>query len=240
MSIIGFEDALRDVYRERPCEALPNALWKTINMILEDDMPTAYSRNTQDCRVNYVQAQNNEKLLVYWKMDGKTPDLYDEQIENFRLVLLHERYVDGFPVSNFPIVTRSFRMSHRGKAAGPSLSHGLNFQQVDPAQDIEAVAAFIDQCYEDISPTVETVSSWIDHLVYEPELWLWAVDDLNGERVGLGIAEVDDSVPEASLEWIQVHPDYRRRGLGQLWCRSCCDAWRGAWNSPRSAASWIT
>ncbi|HHV46283.1 MAG TPA: GNAT family N-acetyltransferase [Tissierellia bacterium] len=33
--------------------------------------------------------------------------------------------------------------------------------------------------------------------------------------VALGIAELDKNVREGSLEWIQVIPEYRRRGLGQ-------------------------
>ena len=50
--------------------------------------------------------------------------------------------------------------------------------------------------------------------MYAPDLWLWVVDRRTGAPAALGIAEFDDTVPEASLEWVQVLPAYRRRGLG--------------------------
>jgi ribosomal protein S18 acetylase RimI-like enzyme len=38
----------------------------------------------------------------------------------------------------------------------------------------------------------------------------------------LGIAEINRKVPEASLEWIQVLPNYRRLGIGTALVRELC------------------
>lgn len=56
--------------------------------------------------------------------------------------------------------------------------------------------------------------SWTHHPVYTKRLWLWIVDAQRGRRVALGIAELDPDIPEAALEYIQVLPAHRRRGLG--------------------------
>jgi ribosomal protein S18 acetylase RimI-like enzyme len=42
---------------------------------------------------------------------------------------------------------------------------------------------------------------------------VWVIDRESGTPAALGIAELDESVPEASLEWIQVLPAYRRLGI---------------------------
>ncbi len=77
------------------------------------------------------------------------------------------------------------------------------------------VSDLIGQCYEDIHPTTAEIMSWVKHPVFDPTLWVWVIDDAKGIPTGLGIAEVDDDVQEGSLEWIQVLPEYRGRGIGK-------------------------
>jgi len=36
------------------------------------------------------------------------------------------------------------------------------------------------------------------------------------QYAGLGIAEIYKTIPEASLEWVQVAPEYHGKGLGKL------------------------
>jgi ribosomal protein S18 acetylase RimI-like enzyme len=63
-------------------------------------------------------------------------------------------------------------------------------------------------------PSSETVCSWAQHPVFDADLWLWVMNG-DGTPVGLGIAEVDTSVSEGALEWIQVLPQYRGQGIGK-------------------------
>lgn len=212
--IAGFEDALRATYRERPCEVLPNALWKTLRMVGKGGMSTAYSVDLRRGVVDSVQATDDRRLLVYWDRNGEPPRLDKERIERLELVLLHQQYVGGFPVDSFPSVSRSFRLVNWGTAGEVPLPDRFRFQQVDVPRETEAVASLIRQCYEGSAMTPEIVRRWIHHPVYALDLWVWVVDTETGTLAGLGIAELDESVPEASLEWIQVLPAYRRLGLG--------------------------
>jgi GNAT superfamily N-acetyltransferase len=46
-------------------------------------------------------------------------------------------------------------------------------------------------------------------------LWLWVIDEARDIPAGLGIADLDRDIGEGSLEWMQVLPAYRSRGLGR-------------------------
>jgi ribosomal protein S18 acetylase RimI-like enzyme len=86
---------------------------------------------------------------------------------------------------------------------------------VNISEEISDVSAFIDKCYPEIKPTMDTVRSWISHPTFDSTLWLWVRDADNGFPVGLGIAEVDSKINEGSIEWIQVHPEFRGQGIGR-------------------------
>ena len=71
-----------------------------------------------------------------------------------------------------------------------------------------------DACYPSISPDASEVRAWTAHPVFDPGLWIWIIDVAADRPAALGIAEFDPAVSEGSLEWIQVLPRYRGRGLG--------------------------
>lgn len=75
-----------------------------------------------------------------------------------------------------------------------------------------AIAELIRLCYGWDTPA-EEVLSWRDAAVFRPELWL-LVRDGGGALAGAAMGEFDPEVGEGTLEWVQVHPEHRRRGLG--------------------------
>ena len=73
-------------------------------------------------------------------------------------------------------------------------------------------AEHISLCYG-MNMTEVQIDSFIDRNVYHPDLWI-AIRELDsGEIVATGIAEIDKQIGEGSLEWIQVSPNYRGKGL---------------------------
>ena len=85
---------------------------------------------------------------------------------------------------------------------------------------IEEYAAHINACYtrERVSP--EELAACSSHPGYDPSLWLAIRERASRRLVASGIGEIDPRIGEGILEWIQVSPAYRRRGLGQvLVCR---------------------
>ena len=75
-------------------------------------------------------------------------------------------------------------------------------------------AHHICSCYTNESVTTEELLSYQTRSVYRPELWVAVKSASGGTVVASGIAELDSRIGEGVLEWIQVSPDHRRRGLG--------------------------
>lgn len=80
---------------------------------------------------------------------------------------------------------------------------------------VDEYAQHINSCYELEGVTPQEVNEWRLRPVYDPELWIAVKDRKNGKIAATGIAEIDRRIGEGILEWIQVSPEYRRRGLGQ-------------------------
>ena len=104
---------------------------------------------------------------------------------------------------------------HEGTPPETTCPPQFHYANADPIAEADTIAALIRACYPGSRMTAEEVQSWVSHPVYDPALWVWVREVATGQPVGLGIAEVDPNVPEASLEWIQVHPDAQGKGLGK-------------------------
>lgn len=80
--------------------------------------------------------------------------------------------------------------------------------------DIHSFAEHIRLCYNADSMTDRALSQYVQHPVYDPDLWLALSEKENGMLAASGIAELDVRIGEGILEWIQVSPGHRRKGLG--------------------------
>ena len=82
--------------------------------------------------------------------------------------------------------------------------------------DISLFVDVINQSYTDMSVTFEQLNSYTQTEVFCQALWIYAVDTAASCIAGCGIADFDKEIHEGILEWIQVIPAYRGRGIGQL------------------------
>jgi len=79
----------------------------------------------------------------------------------------------------------------------------------------EEYAEHINSCYREEGVTPEELEARKKLPVYDPALWIALRDRETGRIAATGIAELDTRIGEGILEWIQVSPGYRRRGLGK-------------------------
>ncbi len=105
------------------------------------------------------------------------------------------------------------------------LYHDLKKIQNRTPQEIEIVSGefstyefvrLINASYADLSVTVEQIESYRRTPVYCPDLWILLKERGTGTIIAGGIADYDKEIGELILEWIQVLPQYRRRGYGQV------------------------
>lgn len=76
-------------------------------------------------------------------------------------------------------------------------------------------AKHISVCYAEEGVTVQELERLREHFTYDPALWIALEDVVTGELAATGIAGLDPEIGEGILDWIQVSPTYRRRGLGR-------------------------
>jgi GNAT superfamily N-acetyltransferase len=159
--------------------------------------------------------------MAYWCADPVQSKGSISEILSIPFALVHEDSTPIFDAFDFSQREVYFRLICT-KPLKPSLPPGFKFEVVDPSVETPAVAQIIKDCYQDMHVSDEIVRSWLDYPVYDPRSWMWIVEIATGKKVGLGIAEINRKVPEASLEWIQVLPNYRRLGIGTALVRELC------------------
>lgn len=112
--------------------------------------------------------------------------------------------------------TPYFKLIHRLKdLERPSLPTGFSLVSAD----VESFAAHIAACYEREGVSVEELEDYRRRSVFRADLWIALREDAAGSIVATGIAELDPDIREGVLEWIQVSPAFRRRGLGSFLVR---------------------
>ena len=104
------------------------------------------------------------------------------------------------------------------------LSHNLNMintpickvEEINLNDDKLKLVNMINICYKEqrISIDESDILSWINHPSYNPKLWVKI--EVDGLLVASGIAEFDEECKEGILEWIQVLPEFRKKGYGEV------------------------
>jgi len=209
----SFAEALRNAYLRDPSGVLPNAFWKTRSEIASCCVAVEGSADDPAGLLMW----DSEKLLVSWSPGGHPPGRMGDVIRTVDVALIPDRMADRVDLSTFSDRTAYFRLTHglAAESQSPSTS-GDRAVQVRMPEEAAQVASFIGRCYERIRPSADEVRSWTERQVYDPRFWVWIRRDGDGQAVALGIADLDQSIGEVSLEWIQVAPDHRRCGLGSV------------------------
>ncbi|MFW5714268.1 MAG: GNAT family N-acetyltransferase, partial [Brevefilum sp.] len=205
-------EQLFEIYRKFPCRTLPNAFWKTASRL---DGGTLDIQSDHEGNLVYLKVVANRACLAFWCANPSELPTMPDQINPFEIVLVHDSCRDAFSSQKFKQNKPYFRIRHKGKVERHDCPPGFLFKEANPETEIEAVVSFIQSCYQNISVTPEIVHGWLSHPVFDPTLWVWIIEANSGQKAALGIAELDPAVPEASLEWIQVRPEFQQRGLGK-------------------------
>lgn len=127
--------------------------------------------------------------------------------------IINNKDFQNIEISNYKD-TQYFRLIHKLKNVGLSLlPDGYHFSIVDVTKELIIVQNIINNSYEDIRVTIKEIESWLLEPVFDNSLWIFIIDNFTNEPIGLGIADLDCELKEGILEWIQLLPKYRGKGL---------------------------
>lgn len=211
MIAIPSEQVLLAIYRQDPCRTLPNAFWKSANRL---DVGSLDIRNDPGGDLRSLTIYSGGGCLAFWCANPLEMAIPSGRLKELEFALVHDQCLAAFDEAPFQQRRPFFRLRSGGPAAHQACPPGFFFRDVHPETEIDLVSSFILRCYGHVNVSPQIVRGWLAHPVYDPSLWVWIVDAATDQKAGLGMAELDPRVPEASLEWIQVLPEYQNRGLG--------------------------
>ena len=154
---------------------------------------------------SYLNDPCGTASLPYWKCKGiVVPD-------NMRIV--HESDFSEDMLRDYSDEPY-FRLYHDLKDVKAISMEGVKI--VSAASSIDEFVRLINASYDDLCVTSEQMEHYQKMPVFCPDLWLLLKEKETGTILGGGIADYDRVIGELILEWIQVLPQYRRHGYGQL------------------------
>lgn len=107
-----------------------------------------------------------------------------------------------------------FRLCHDLRTIPDHHPAGFRLEESTP-QDAALIAAIINRSYPDIRVTQAQIRAMEDSPAFCPSLWVLVREEATGNAAGCAMGEFDPESGEMSIEWVQVLPRFRRRGLGQ-------------------------
>lgn len=154
----------------------------------------------------YLKAPCASSSIPYWKQ--KTITIPD----NMKIV-----HNSDFVKSQYKDFTdeQYFRLYHNFKEIQRSSCDTVEIVTATPDM-IDKFVCIINASYSDLTVTREQMQSYLSTPVYNPDLWILLKDKSTNKFIGGGIADYDKEAGEMIIEWIQVLPDYRKRGYGQI------------------------
>lgn len=160
----------------------------------------AYKKNP--CKVSSIPYWKAKSLTIPSNMKIIHSDDFDER--------LLDTYLDR----------RFFRLMHDLSNIPEFNAAGITLEVI-PSNRNGELADMINRSYahSEIRVSPAYVSGLSATQVYCPELWIGAVSD--GKLIGSVLCDFDTEVGEAIIEWLQVLPEYRGRGIASaLVCKA--------------------
>ena len=142
--------------------------------------------------------------LPFWKTNAVTiPDNMKVVLEDDLQSIDIREYCDE----------RFFKLIHRmNDIEKPSLDMGYRMARCG----VREYAKHIYECYSDVGISAEDLEQYQTHVVHDRDLWIAITECGQDTIIASSIAEIDTAIREGVLEWIQVSPEYRGKGLGKF------------------------
>jgi predicted N-acetyltransferase YhbS len=210
-----FLEVVQSKYKQNPYGVSGFALWKVEEQIQRAVTYQITDSHNDEC----LYAAINGKLVFYWTEKAKPFLIPLDELEKFQLLSLHHRY--GY-------VVEALIESHKINEYRPlSFSGYPNSKRVinddfrivtlnsKNPQVLSAIADIINESTNG-NLTSKSIEKWTEISVFDPELWIGAIDKKTKNMVGVGISTYNPSVQETDLDWFYVRKNFQGKRIGTM------------------------
>lgn len=153
----------------------------------------------------YLENPCGTLSIPYWKAKSLTlPD---------GMKIVHDSEFCADDLAEFSD-ERYFRLSHDMKNIEKAKPIGIELKTAE-AGDFSAIAEIINASYDDIKTDLAALERLTKTRVYDKELWIIATEEKSKKAAACAMADFDAETKELIIEWVQVLPEFRRKGLGK-------------------------
>ena len=162
----------------------------------------------------YLKNPTHASSLPYWKIDIVNPP---EGIEI--------RGEGKFSLSSrYRVDEAYFKLIHHlENLQEPQLPEGYEIASLTSKE----FAEHINSCFKDIGTSEEELEENKNLPVYDASYWLGIRDKKTNEVVATAIGELDKSIGEGVLEWVEVSEPHREKGLGHFLVNELLNRYKG-------------
>lgn len=154
----------------------------------------------------YLENPCRKLSIPYWK--NKNMQIPEN------MIIVHQNDFDDSSFTDYHD-EKYFRLIHKLDNVKRNHIDGFSVRTAE-ASDIPIIVDIINKSYSDLSVTYEQILSYTKTEAYDKNLWIVVYENNKNDAVGCGIADLDNEAREGILEWIQVLPEYRGRGIGKM------------------------
>jgi len=216
---MDYHQLLKKLYETKPDHVSNIAFWKLIHFA-----DTAEIHYKEDA-YNHLWIVKDNRLFFYysWKEEGqgivenREKLLFSkEDLEAYDLVILNQTQYDLLDYQPDHVeISQPFVYAGQEIPLRDQTLEDFDLRAFDFERDYDEAALIINRAYDWASYTGDHVKAFKESPAYDPDLWVWLVEKKTGKKAALGIGDFYSPIKEGSLDWVQVDPDFSKRGLGK-------------------------
>lgn len=225
---------IRALYRLQPHAIMPAPL-----AAVEQDVGVCdeYFRHGPNGEVVAAVVASDSNVELVWAREGclhLLVGLLKEVIERNRIKFLAmnwTRYPIRLEHFGFRLRGRYFRLIYNRHGHNPkAVLSGFGISSYRHQEDDEMALELIRTCYagQGIAISLKELAELREKRFFDPALWFWIVKQNSEEPCALAVSHHDTEVGEGWLDWVQVLPEFRGRGLGRMLVGECVSRLRKA------------
>lgn len=214
-------DLIKALYRERPHATLHMPFCK-VRDVLER---CHFLASTDGLRLSAAVAYTEDSIEFAWALPGRAETLRNLIVQARHrlkqvsyLAVMETGSRSWSQVLDLPILGRYYRSCFRDpRPPEVNLPRDFSFVSLDPERDAGRVTDIIHRAYPSLRRlvTAEQLQAMAKLAFYQPEHWFFLRHDGSGETVGVALGGFCSEMEEGFIDWVEVVPRFRGRGLGR-------------------------